>query len=168
MSNLISRRLVLVEIVLSIESTGRLDITIQCGSGTQRGEKRRGLEFLLHQHLFSSISIGHLIDTNRLTPRKRQVKQSHIGIRKLTQHRWSTYRVNRCPLHSIPIRYSRENSLASVSNCAWISIPTVSSHCCRDSSSFFLVSLLRALADLASCLSCFRSGVRSSAATTVF
>lgn len=40
LSNLVSCRLILVEIVFSIKSTGRLDVAIQRNRGTQRGEER--------------------------------------------------------------------------------------------------------------------------------
>ena len=55
LSNLVSCRLILVEIVFSIKSTGRLDVAIQRNGGTQRGEKRCSLEFL-----YPAISIPKL------------------------------------------------------------------------------------------------------------
>lgn len=55
----------------------------------------------------------------------------------------------------------REKSFAAVSSCAWISTPTVSSHCCLEASSFSLRCRFCVRRFLASCLSCLRKGTRS-------
>lgn len=92
LSDLISRRLVLVKVMFSIEPTCLLDVTIQRNRGAQSGEKRCDLEFLhqpARQHPDKSRQFRS--KTNRLAPWKCQIKQCHIGIGHFAQCRRRTY-----------------------------------------------------------------------------
>lgn len=69
----------------------------------------------------------------------------------------------------IPCRcHLRENNLAAVLSCAWISMPTVNSQSCLDASSDSLRSLFCARMALASCFSCLRRGTRSVVGAALF
>lgn len=68
--NLIPRRLILVEVMFPIESTNRLDVTVQSDCGAEGGQQGRSLEFLGSQSFFTTA----IRPTNRLTTRKCQVK----------------------------------------------------------------------------------------------
>lgn len=113
--------------------------------------------------MVSGCSLVLSYTTYRLATRERQVKQGDIRIGSVACGGWSSW--DGCQRSSSDRKQVdvRENSLASVFNCAWISTPTVSSHSCRDASSSSLRCFLCDRRDLACCLSCLRRGTRSGA-----
>lgn len=149
--------------MLSIEATNVLDLTIQSNSCAESGEEGGCLEFL---HRISSgptciLELHELAGYPEMPNRtERHWNWGHRSRRLARLVRSRVSDTDRRPGLGARIR---ENNLASVSNWAWISTPTVNSHSCLDASSLSLRCLFWALRVLASCLSCLRRGTRSGA-----
>lgn len=79
--DLIASGLVLVEVMLSVEPTDRLYLTVQSECGAEGGEEGGSLEFLCCiSRAASSISIDN---THRLAAREGEVEQGNIRIGSL-------------------------------------------------------------------------------------
>lgn len=98
--DLIPSGLVLVEVMFSVKSADRLNLTVQSNCGAQGWEECGSLEFL---HLMSARPSRLSSHTNRLATRKGEVEQGNIRIGGLARGGRSPYsnlvsRAPECPM----------------------------------------------------------------------